>query len=158
MTEREIANDLLTNHWSGRGLPVDPAEIARAAGIQVKPFAPSDYATASGWYRQESTGPAIYFNPTEVEVRRRFTIAHELGHHALGHGPRPRDSAAEFNLLNYDPMESSANRFAAELLMPSSWVRREVEGRGTASLSALASQFAVSEVAMKIRLQTLGLL
>ena len=158
MFERKIANDLLSRHWSSKPMPVDPVVIARAEGVPVYAFGLDEVATASGWYKIVNGKPAIFFNPTEVETRRRFTVAHELGHHVLGHGPRPRDGAAQFNLLNYDPAESAANRFAAELLMPAVAVRSLVVDRGVTSLSKLSTVFNVSEVAMKYRLKNLELL
>lgn len=158
MTEQNVANSLLDRHWANQTLPVDPVAIARAEGVPVYSFDLDEVATASGWYKFVNGKPAIFFNPTEVETRRRFTVAHELGHHVLKHGPRPRDGAAEFNLLNYDPLEASANRFAAELLMPAVAVRSFVVDRGIASLHKLAEIFNVSEVAMKYRLTNLGLI
>jgi Zn-dependent peptidase ImmA (M78 family) len=59
--------------------------------------------------------------------------------------------------MNYDPVESSANRFAAELLMPESAVRSMISDKAYSNLSALATAFNVSEVAMKYRLKNLGL-
>lgn len=158
MLERQYANALLSKHWSGRTLPIDPAAIASAEGVRVSPFGWEELAAASGWYRLVDGQPVIYFNPAEVPTRQRFTIAHELGHHAMAHGPRPRDGAAAFNLMNYDPIEASANRFAAELLMPEATVRLMASNKNYASVQSLASAFNVSEVAMKYRLKNLGII
>lgn len=43
----------------------------------------------SGFYLPLQRG-LIVVNTTHAVVRQRFTIAHELGHHVLGHGPAPR--------------------------------------------------------------------
>lgn len=43
----------------------------------------------SGFYLPIRRG-LIAVNSTHAVVRQRFTIAHELGHHVLGHGPAPR--------------------------------------------------------------------
>jgi Zn-dependent peptidase ImmA (M78 family) len=156
MIERDLANQLLAKFWSGKSLPIDPIAVANGTGVPVHPFGANEIATASGWYRVDNGKPAIYFNPTEIVERQRFTIAHELGHHVLNHGPRPRDTVSEFNVMNYDPVETSANRFAAELLMPAQTVKLLV-GSGISSVRQLAEKFAVSEVAMKFRLKNLGL-
>ena len=150
------ANKLLSIFWAGKSLPVDPAEIARQRGVQVKPLG-NPFDSDSGWFRFVDGRPTIFFNQLESSNRQRFTIAHELGHYELGHGERPRDSAAAFNMYNFDPVEVEANRFAAELLMPEASVRWLVD-RGQTSLSQLGNAFQVSEVAMKYRLKNLGLL
>ena len=147
-------NALLAHFWAGRSLPVDPAEIARRRGVEVKPL--NGPSSDSGWFLFVEGKPTIFYNQYESANRQRFTIAHELAHYELEHGPRPRDSAAAFNLYNFDPVESEANRFAAELLMPESWVRWYVDN-ATVSVTALANAFQVSEVAMKYRLKNLGL-
>lgn len=158
MQERIVADGLLSRFWAKRGVPVDPASIARSAGLSVREFDHHELATASGWYKVVEGVPTILFNPTEAPTRQRFTIAHELGHHALSHGPRPRDSASAFSLTNFDPIEASANRFAAELLMPIVAVKNLVFERNVSSISALASLFGVSEVAMKYRLKNLSII
>lgn len=157
MSIRSHANALLAHYWAGKSLPVDPIAIAIARGIDVRPFAPGDAGTASGWFHFDGDMPTIRYNSTESENRQRFTIAHELGHFELAHGSRKRDSAAEFNMYNFDPIEVEANRFAAELLMPEAAVRHYVQ-HGNISISELARTFAVSEVAMKYRLKNLGIL
>lgn len=157
MDIRSRANALLSCYWAGKQVPVEPAAIAQARGVGVQPF-PADELSASGWFRFEDGKPVIYFNSRDPINRQRFTIAHELGHYELGHGERPRDSVAAFNLYNFDPYEADANRFAAELLMPEAWVKWLVIDRGVTSLTNLASQFDVSEVAMRYRLGNLGLI
>jgi Zn-dependent peptidase ImmA (M78 family) len=106
--------------------------------------------------------------------RQRFTVAHEIAHYYLKHqlepgshvhvdrghyiserGPRASDGV--------DPMEIEANQFAASLLMPSKMVKRKVAELGVGVLldnhvSWLAEEFKVSELAMTIRLTSLGLL
>lgn len=151
LQERAVVNALLQRHWTGRTLPIDPFEIAQKEGLSIHPF-----FDASGWYKPKER--IIYFNPTEPPTRQRFTVAHELGHHFFSHGERPRDSAAQFSSLYFDPVESQANRFAAELLMPAGSVQLLVVDRGETDISTLARYFDVSEVAMKIRLKSLGYL
>lgn len=44
----------------------------------------------SGFYLPRPTRGLIAVNGIHAVVRQRFTIAHELGHHVLGHGAAPR--------------------------------------------------------------------
>ncbi|CAB4932764.1 unannotated protein [freshwater metagenome] len=44
----------------------------------------------SGFYLPRAPRGLIAVNSDHAVVRQRFTIAHELGHHVLAHGPAPR--------------------------------------------------------------------
>jgi len=99
----------------------------------------------------------IWVNAAEARQapgRRRFTIAHELGHwvcQVLEGRWQPvfcREVEAGGN--GYPPEEREANVFAAELLMPEAVVRREFARDGSAEV--LAQRFAVSCDAMHWRL------
>lgn len=149
--ERSVANQVLAKHWLPRTLPVDPFVIANELGFVIKTS-----FNGSGLYKPDEG--AIYYNPSEPYVRQRFTVAHELGHHLFGHGERPRDNAGAFNMFNFDPVEAQANRFAAELLMPAASVEYFVRTLGVTSISRMASEFDVSEVAMRNRLKNMGYL
>ena len=39
----------------------------------------------------DSENRVIYLNSLEIDVRQRFTIAHEIGHYALNHSGYPID-------------------------------------------------------------------
>ena len=99
----------------------------------------------------------IFLNAAESAQRRRFTLAHELGHWICqcleGVGATHYCRAEEIGL---DPtakaFEREANVFAAELLMPEPDVRAAL-----ASVEEVAARFAVSDEAMQWRLYNLGL-
>jgi predicted transcriptional regulator len=92
-------------------------------------------------------------------MRRRFTIAHEIGHFVL-HAPAALGTV--FCRVTDEPepvakrIEREANRFAAELLMPEEGVRAEAS-RADCDAAMLADLFQVSEIAMSWRLYNLGL-
>ncbi len=95
----------------------------------------------------------------DVPERRRFTIAHELGHWICQYREgglalfycRPGDVAAAADRA----AEREANVFAAELLMPEPAVRA-AWGEGP-EIAACAERFSVSGEAMHWRLYNLGL-
>lgn len=149
-----LARGVLDEHWDGI-LPVRPEVIGRALGVQVVPDPALAGDGISGQFAHESGIPVCRYNPREPVVRQRFTVAHELGHFALGHEGM-RDPTRNFSATNYDPREAAANRFAAELLMPESAVNELIERRRIRSLRELARRFAVSDVAMEYRLKNLG--
>lgn len=153
------AQQLLKQYWNGQ-LPVDPIDIAHKSGVRVIKTSceirNESGHSLSGQYRNED-GPIIYFYGGEAPVRQRFTVAHELGHHMLGHGPSHRDNDQNFSINNYNIYEVEANNFAAELLMPAEAVRYMINS-GVSTLEGLAEVFNVSTVAMQIRLKKLGII
>jgi hypothetical protein len=94
--------------------------------------------------------------------RRRFTVAHEVGHWELHARPggqdfwcRPAD-VSEVEDPGRRAEEREANRFAAELLMPADRVGA-LAARHGAQPTLLAGLLDVSEAAMGWRLFNLGL-
>lgn len=112
----------------------------------------------------EPSKKVILINPSHNEVRKRFSIAHEIGHHALGHfeddsyeGNDADEVQEEYLRIKHSAdKETEANEFAAELLMPLRLVKNEYsKGKDP---KALAKIFNVSEQAMWIRLSSLRLI
>jgi Zn-dependent peptidase ImmA (M78 family) len=93
----------------------------------------------------------IVVNAAEPETRRRFTIAHELGHwicQCLEGSAQPimcRDK--DLSTAADRAREREANVFAAELLMPEEAIRADVD----------AGAFGVSELAYRWRLYSFDL-
>ena len=152
---RSKAQDILKQYWDDGSIPIDPAAIASKMGIAV--LANPNF-TASGHYvpGKDSQPPLITYKSSESKVRQRFTVAHELGHHVMGHGERDRDTPEQFSMGYHDPFEVDANRFAAHLLMPDQIVNALIRVRGIRSVETLAHMFGVSKVAMRFRLKELG--
>ena len=101
-----------------------------------------------------TSGYAIFVNNNHHTHRRRFTIAHEIGHFVL-HGDLIGDGIAEDYLLRADGfpnrIETEANKFAASLLMPRH-LMIDYQIQGILSIPELAKIFNVSKDAMSIRL------
>jgi hypothetical protein len=94
----------------------------------------------------------IWLNATEPGARRRFTLAHEVGHWVCqvleGRGTPVMCRAEEIGVGEGRALEREANVFAAELLMPEELVRKRFDG----NVSGTATYFDVSEEAMGWRL------
>lgn len=156
MTPERIVVDQLATHYrrnsDGR---VNFTDIIEREGIVLKTMPDADSDGASGQFLEKGpTGaPTIYINTKKSLTHQRFTLAHELGHYFLKHGSRMRDTKEQ--LRKKDPTEMSANRFAAELLMPEDKVRDYV--KDFLSISEMAEKFKVSEEAMINRLKNLSL-
>jgi len=100
-------------------------------------------------------GRAIEPNGAGDSGRRRFAIAHEIGHFVLHPEPRRRERSGAVSEAG-NGEEREADAFAAELLMPEHLVREAVRESGP-GVARLADRFAVSRKAMQARLRSLGL-
>ena len=159
LTPARAAAAVLARHWDGK-LPVDPRRIAAALGIRVVPRGGSgdpDYAY-NGYFDNTGKQPVIEYNQSEAVVRQRFTIAHELGHYALGHASPPRDTPANFSTRVADGSERLANRFAAELLIPAKELRILLQTGKLRNVAEFADAFWTSQLAITYRMQGLGLI
>ena len=98
--------------------------------------------------------PIIAVNSSRPLCRRRFSVAHEIGHYLLGHNSLSFSESGG-GMIKRDPrQERAANAFAAEFLMPKKLLSREAHKY---SLRGLARRYMVSMQAMEIRLKELGL-
>jgi Zn-dependent peptidase ImmA (M78 family) len=86
--------------------------------------------------------PTIGFNGDASWVRKRFTIAHEIGHFLLGHTCEGAD-------IDSEP-EREANQFAAEFLIPIAFVKEDY--KANPDLDDLAKKYIVSKTAMCLHL------
>jgi len=139
--------------------PVPVKEIAREIGIIVleRPFEDE----VSAVLVRSKRFIVIAVNEAQVHERKRFSVAHELGHAVLGHADRLYVEFVAPELLPpQTPQraddEREANWFASDLLMPAEWVRVDWK-RLKGDLAKMAKRYEVSEQAMWIRLQHLNL-
>jgi len=157
----KAVESVLDRYWD-RLLPVDPQKIAEAWGARVEEIEDSEFNNEglSGIAVLKNNVPRIYFNPKDHPNRQRFTIAHELAHHILGHtkeGERHRDNVESYSSGAMDIREIHANKFAAQLLMPERAIRFYITRKGVTTALELAKIFNVSEAAMQWRLREIGL-
>jgi Zn-dependent peptidase ImmA (M78 family) len=142
--EREAPLDILAL-VERRGLGVVIADLGeRLAGVYV---------------RRGARG-AILLHGRQPAPRQRFTLAHELGHHVLGHAAS--QDTPETLARASDQREVGANAFAGELLVPRAAAAAAVAAQGgpvtTELVVRLAAAYGVSAPAALIRLRELGAL
>jgi Zn-dependent peptidase ImmA (M78 family) len=136
---------LLTVVEERLGLPVVVARL------------PDDVAGAC-W--RDGDRAVLWVNGTQAAARRRFTLAHEVGHVWCKHdGTLEVDSFQTISGGTTNPLEIQANAFAAEFLMPKAGVCELFDDHepGLDELVVLAGGYGTSALAALIRLETAGL-
>lgn len=107
-------------------LPVDLSKVLKAVDVKAILYCDAFFDADSpklrgsdGFVTKIGDKKAIYLNESKGTIqRRRFTLAHELGHIVLDHPINPiiyRNSEVD---ENQSPTEIQANIFARDLLMP----------------------------------------
>ena len=164
------AEKLVAEHCANR-LPVNIEKIIQKLGLLYKEHDLG--ANVSGVLFIENGQGIIGFNSGESNVRKRFTLAHELGHFILHRFDKELFvDQKKFKVMFRDEMSSTgeikqereANAFAAALLMPKSLLIREIQklpfdlaDEDEDVVSKLAQKFEVSTQAMAFRMANLGL-
>lgn len=157
--------------------PVSVRKVAIFLGIEViyKDF--SDEISGALTFKEQK--PYILCNVNHSPYRKRFTIAHEIGHYILKHGREGLfiDKKQHFIFRNEatstgeQRQEIEANAFAAALLMPEPLVKKELENLildgfdlyderedELPIIKKLAKKFEVSKAAMTFRIANLRLI
>jgi len=131
-------------------------DIAIALGVDNIIEAPLKGAAASMVKLRDRT--IIRISDQESSTgRKRFSLAHELGHFVLGHGHQLQKVCSDYELNSWygGDEEVQANNFAAELLLPSRLVKPVADVNASDIsfnlIRKLASDFRVSLTAAAIR-------
>src|SRR6185437_8986068 len=162
-----LIDELLEEHDMTEA-PVSVAEIAEANGARI--FYKSLKDDTSGFLYRDKDHSVIGVNTHHARVRQNFTMAHELGHLLLhdqeqlhvdrgGFALRLRNDVSK---QGTDEYEREANFFAASLLMPRTFIERDLAEEETVDLldesflNKLAKKYEVSTQALVNRLKNLG--
>lgn len=142
--------------------PVPIDKIVDFFSIKIVPYDFPD--NFSGVIREVKGKIVIGLNKNHNQNRRRFTLAHELGHYLLGHsvnvdlGLTDDVRVDDVNALQIDK-EKEANNFAAELLMPKKFLLSDIANKkGSIKIPDLATRYQVSEQVASIRIINAGLI
>lgn len=127
----------------------------------------TDFSCTDGTVVKEGESFRIFVSPFQDEKRRRFTIAHELGHLFLHMGYLineelwKRQDENVYNRLGSSEKEYQANEFAAALLMPKNEYLKKMNEyiiEDKVNTSKIAEYFNVSVAAASNRGKFLGYL
>lgn len=181
LSVKEFLNALHDEHEFQIEPPIDVEKIVRLLDVKLDEKVDFNDISTAGSVSIKDSHARIWVNPLEndYEPRRRFTLAHEIGHLVLHIDPDVgvREFIDTKKTLNrkdsyWDSKEYEANNFAAQLLMPLALIKKHgisVIDRYkerfdvqtvpvTAFVSEMASLFKVSEPAMKYRLKNVGII
>mgnify|MGYP004542480695 CR=1 FL=1 len=121
---RKEAERMLAEHKI-EYLPIDPRIIAKEEGLDVVFFEPTTESMKKISGFLDINKKKIFVNSENSVNRQTFTIAHELGHWLMHKDIIQKDPSRylvfrtdQMGLPSLDPMESEANAFAANLLVP----------------------------------------
>lgn len=97
----------------------------------------------------------IRIPPEDNEERKRFSIAHELGHLLMNHLTSIQKACTDVDMLSWYQIsqETQANFFASELILPTNLVRKkcDVEKVNFEPIKAIANEFRTSLTATAIK-------
>lgn len=161
----QLVLDLL-QRYGVKGPPIPVEQLARSLGVRIRkyPFQTDEGEELSGILVRQEGKAIIGVNSAHHVHRRRFTIAHELGHFLLHEGNRVFvDRSYTVSLrsslsgLGTDVEEIEANTFASMLLIPEPFLVQDLKGQpididDKAAIERLARKYRVSPQAMAFRL------
>lgn len=120
-------------------------------GVVVVEFDPKSEKFDGVSFITETGTPVIVINKTFPSDRKRFTLAHELGHivmHILNEAP----------ISEYRDREDEANRFAAEFLMPASAISGSLRNLKISDLGGLKTYWLTSMASIIYRAKSLDII
>lgn len=144
------------------GFEIDVYKLAKDFSIRIQEKALG--GEVSGLLVIKDGRAAIGIESGQIPQRKRFTIAHELGHFFL-HREFKNTFVDEVFARSGESnqIEREANAFAASLLMPSSLINKAIEFKGwreidDEKIEELAELFNVSGISMTYRLVNLKII
>lgn len=160
------ATELLKQHGLFKqAVDVDALAEALKIAVQSQPLEDG----FSAFLLVKEGNATAFVNSDHHPNRRRFSLAHEIGHFVLHHQPTKKlddlfldKSVALYTRKDHhsNDMEKEANEFAASLLMPRELLdkyvnKNDLDIEDEFDVSRLALAFGVSEQALQIRLNRL---
>ena len=160
---KQIVQNVLERCFTGEpSYPMNLDKVADSFNLPI--YEKSLKRELAGCFIAKNGESAIVINESDPVVRKRFTIAHELGHfisYKLQDKPQSiiYDERGALATMGTDPEEIFANKFAAELLMPENiFIKQREENKDKAHairIDAIKDYFHVSRQAIEIRDKTL---
>ena len=148
---RDEANKVLKSFYVGAPEEIDLNVIANLCKLSIEH---GSIDSCEGRLISNPHGGIIRVGNNQSEERMRFTIAHEIGHYRLHKKVLIIDNQQNLNTWHDQSIETEANIFAAELLMPEFLFVQELRGK-TPSLelvNKLSRRYKTSKLASAIQM------
>ncbi|HMS39110.1 MAG TPA: ImmA/IrrE family metallo-endopeptidase [Pyrinomonadaceae bacterium] len=138
--------------FAEKNFPKAPEMLAESLGIEIR-YSPLD---CDGWCLQFDNRAVIRINSEMSDVRKRFTLAHELGHLIYKIPTVVGESVVAFERKNEE--ERLIDKFAAELLLPTSIILNSIQEIPVTAktLQKIAKKAKVSDLAVALRVANLA--
>ena len=151
LTSRILINNDMYN------IPVDPIKIAKTYDIEVYQGELDNKIAGAIRYYKENNKFKILVNKKDSMVKKRFTIAEELGYYIL-YEEKLKKEEIHVNLIDkiINKEEKDVEYFARALLVNKTLLENVYNSNST--ILELAQLFKVSISSMTLRLNILGLL
>jgi Zn-dependent peptidase ImmA (M78 family)/transcriptional regulator with XRE-family HTH domain len=159
-----LANTIIEHYGSAIPIPIPVQNIAEAVGIsEINSIAAADFEGLLITDSAKTKGTIVYNAKSSLE-RRRFTIAHEIGHFLLPfHDSRAQCAKNDLGIIRSADerraWEAEANRFAAALLLPEKQFRADIRRLGKPEIThipKLAEKYRASKEATARRYSELS--
>lgn len=131
-------------------VPPDLTALCRDLGLRIREVPAKGFDGALIGSKADQKGIVAVKASIREKSRKRFTIAHEIGHFVIPHHRNLSNICEERKIESFDSHlngpEIEANEFAAELLLPSALLRRRfnLAELSLAQISAVAADFETS--------------
>ena len=132
--------------------PVPERVIAELPKVEIARLSPFPVSGATHWAAGRWL---VGINGAEPATRQRFSVAHELKH-IIDHRFVQLIYSQFPENERHDKVEQICDYFAGCLLMPRPWVKR-IYCSGVQDIAELSRRFGVSQAAMTVRLNQIGL-
>jgi Zn-dependent peptidase ImmA (M78 family)/transcriptional regulator with XRE-family HTH domain len=128
-----------------RGPVVDLTRLLENAGIIIIPLDAPTHKFSGASMLLENANHLLFVNANTPADRLRFTLAHELGHVVMHRLPTPN-------------LESEADDFAREFLMPTNEIKPSLSDLNLAKLATLKRYWRVSMGAILVHANRIGVI
>lgn len=143
---------------TGLSFPEDNlVELVKQLGIEVYETKFVKDETIDGFLEyptKPTEQPKIYLNKNRPSSRKKFTLAHELGHYILHHNTKRKYRLEQLDYSKSDSNtkeETEANYFAASLLVPEKKLRSILK-LSKGDITVAAEYFGVSKPVIENRI------
>lgn len=138
--EKELAETIFRDYTDGI-VPVDMEKLYAALGIRIE-LSDTDVVHSSA---------LVELDETYSDMKKRFVLAHMLGHIKLGHTLPVEETKTSYLSGSINKEELSANIFALNLLIPETTFDMYVRKLGYENVEKIAEICGVSVSAIKAK-------